>query len=126
MNLPYWTLDNFICNSKNTGNLSALITEAVNICQPEYCRMPGFTGNADITGIGVCCHWTLLCLIYHRDTGRSKKVFRPSYGNNAMGYGRIIASGFCLEVIVQWLCLVFSRSQLNYTYTKVLKEDRSL
>jgi hypothetical protein len=55
-NISYWALYDFASNVVNNGNLSALITEAANICQPEYCRMLGFTGNADIAGIGVSCN----------------------------------------------------------------------
>jgi hypothetical protein len=49
----YSTLYYFAIDAGTRKNLSAPITQAANICQPEYCRTLGFAGNADIAGIGV-------------------------------------------------------------------------
>jgi hypothetical protein len=54
----------------------------------------------------------------------AKTFFGSSYADNAMGYGQIIASGFCLQAIVQWLYLMWSKSQLTYTPTRALKRPK--
>jgi hypothetical protein len=50
---------------------------------------------------------TLILIIVVRE--RSKTIFGASYGDNAMGYGQIMAIGFCIQTVFQAGEVVFGK-----------------
>lgn len=40
---------------------------------------------------------------------RAANLFGPYYGDNAVGYGQILAAGFCLQTIIEILLVLKSK-----------------
>ena len=55
----------------------------------------------------------------------ASQFFGPNYGDNAMGYGQIIASGFCVQVIVQWIYYILCKFIPIKINKEMLKPIRS-
>ena len=64
-----------------------------------------------IFDIGVVLMWVCLAFIVVI-RNEAKDVFGPSYADNKLGYGQIIACGFYLQTAVEWVILIIGQFSL--------------